>query len=62
MTYKVHLPPEAEDDLVHLYRDIAFRASSRTAQQYLDRIRLFLSGLSHFPEHGTVRDEVEPGF
>jgi plasmid stabilization system protein ParE len=61
MIYKVHLLPEAEDDLVLLYRYIAFHASPRTARQYLDRIRSFLAGLAHFPERGTVRDEVEPG-
>lgn len=61
MIYSVHLLPEAEDDLVHLYRYIARHASPIIARHYINRIRLFLAGLSHFPERGTVRDEIEPG-
>lgn len=61
MIYRLHLLPEAEDDIVHLYRYIAYYSSPRTAQQYIRRIRLFLDGLSHFPKRGTVRDEIEPG-
>jgi len=61
MTYRVHLLPEAEDDLLHLYRYIAEAATPRIARQYIDRIRVFLASFSDFPERGTVRDEIEPG-
>lgn len=61
MIYRVYLLPEAEDDLLHIYGYIAETASPRVAQQYLDRIRRFLAGFSHFPERGTIRDEIEPG-
>lgn len=61
MIYRVHLLPEAEDDLLHVYRYIAEAASPRIAQKYIDRIRLFLANFSRFPERGAVRDEIEPG-
>jgi toxin ParE1/3/4 len=60
MIYRVHLLPEAEDDLFHLYRYIAHHASPHIARQYMSRIRRFIEGFSLFPERGTVRDELEP--
>lgn len=61
MIYKVHLLPEAEDDLFQLYHYIARQSSDAVAQGYIDRIHAYLNGFSQFPERGTVRDELRKG-
>ncbi|CAN7656247.1 type II toxin-antitoxin system RelE/ParE family toxin [Rhizobium sp. LjRoot254] len=61
MMYKVRLLPEAEDDLLQIYRYIARRSSHTVAQGYVDRIQTYLNGFTQFPERGTVRDELRNG-
>jgi len=58
----VRLTPEAQNDLVSIYDYIIeVSGSSVVADRYLDRIGNFLSGLSVFPERGTLRDDVRDG-
>lgn len=58
----VRLAPEAQDDLAGIYDYIVeVSGSSVVADRYLDRLGNFLSGLSVFPERGTLRDDVRDG-
>ncbi|KQR33660.1 plasmid stabilization protein [Rhizobium sp. Leaf155] len=60
--HMVRLTPEAQNDLVSIYDYIVdVSGPSRVADRYLDRIGKFLSGLSVFPERGTLRDDVRDG-
>lgn len=58
----VRLAPEAQNDLLGIYDYIVeVSGSSVVAGRYLDRIGNFLSGLSVFPERGTLRGDVRDG-
>lgn len=61
MSYRVVFAPEAEDQLVALYRYIAEAASPEVAADYTDRIVDFCESLCTFPERGNLRDDVRPG-
>ena len=51
----------AEEDLFELYEDIAARAGSVTAGDYVDRIEAACLALQTFPLRGTRRDDILPG-
>lgn len=58
---RVALAPEAGDDLIELYDWIAGRASPQVAMAYLERVKVFLDGLSLGSERGHLRSDVRPG-
>ena len=61
MPYTVVFTPEAESQLVELYRYIAQAASPAVAQRYLDAIVTYCEGLRSFPYRSTRRDDIRPG-
>lgn len=61
MTRRVVFSPEAEDQLVALYRYIADAASPEIAARYTEAIVSYCEGLRTFPHRGTQRDDIRPG-
>lgn len=61
MNYRVEFSPEAEEQLVALFRYIAKAASPDTAARYTEAIVSYCESLSTFPHRGTMRDDVRPG-
>lgn len=61
MTRRLLYAPEAEAQLVHLYRYIAGEASPAIAQGFTDAIVDHCESLRHFPNRGTPRDDLRPG-
>jgi plasmid stabilization system protein ParE len=61
MTATVVFTPEAEEQLVALYRAIATAASPTIAARYTDAIVTYCEGLTTFPLRGVSRDDIRPG-
>lgn len=61
MNYRVVFTPEAEEQLVALYRYIAEAASPGSAARYTEAIVSYCESLRTFPHRGTMRDDVRPG-
>jgi plasmid stabilization system protein ParE len=61
MSYRVVFSPEAEEQLVALYRYIAAAASPDIAARYTGAIVSYCESLQTFPHRGTMRDDVRPG-
>ncbi len=61
MAYTVVFSPEAQDQLVALYRYIAAAASPEIAERYTSAIVAYCEGLRTFPLRGTRRDDLRPG-
>ncbi|MBK5938301.1 type II toxin-antitoxin system RelE/ParE family toxin [Halochromatium roseum] len=61
MSHRVVFSPEAEDQLVALYRYIADAASPEIAARYTEAIVSYCEGLRTFPHRGTQRDDIRPG-
>jgi plasmid stabilization system protein ParE len=61
MIYKVRLLSEAEDDLFELHRYISRKSSAAIAENYVARIKAFLTGFDQFPHRGTVREDKRRG-
>ena len=61
MSYSVVFTPEAEAQLVRLYRYIAEKASPKTAATYTSAIVDYCGTMSSFPNRGTPREDVRPG-
>lgn len=61
MVFRVTYAPEAEAQLVALYRYIAREASSDIAKRYTDAIVERCEKLDSFPRRGTPRDDIRPG-
>jgi toxin ParE1/3/4 len=59
--YRVVFAPEAEDQLVALYRYIADEVSHEIALRYTTAIVEFCQGFSTFPHRGTLRNDIRPG-
>lgn len=59
--FRVVFAPEAEDQLVSLYRYIAAAASPGVASRYVGAIVAYCESLGTFPLRGTRRDDVRPG-
>lgn len=60
--YAVCLSPEAEADIVEIYRYISDTSmSSLLARQYVDRLMSYLETFDLFPERGTLRSDVRQG-
>ena len=61
MTLSVVFTPEAEEQLVELYRYVAAAGSPETTARYTDSIVTFCEGLATFPHRGRARDDIRPG-
>ncbi len=53
--------PEARNDLLELYGDIADTAGAAVAMSYLQRLERYCHGLSHASMRGRSRDDIRPG-
>jgi toxin ParE1/3/4 len=58
---KVIFRPQAEADLLALYRYIAEASGLGIASGYIDRIEIACMSLATFPNRGTKRDDLTPG-
>ena len=61
MQYNVIFTPEAQEQLLSLYRYIAAAASPEIAERYTSSIVAYCESLQDFPLRGTRRDDVRPG-
>jgi toxin ParE1/3/4 len=61
MSHRVVFSPQAQEQLVELYRYIADAASPATAARYTEAIVSYCESLHKFPLRGTMRDDVRPG-
>lgn len=61
MQYTVIFTPEAQEQLLSLYRYIAAAASPEIAERYTSSIVAYCESLRDFPLRGTRRDDVRPG-
>jgi toxin ParE1/3/4 len=61
MTYVVIFSPEAQEQLLSLYRYVAVAASPEIAERYTNSIVAYCESLKDFPLRGTRRDDVRPG-
>ena len=59
--YTVVFTPEAQSQLVALYRYIAAAASPALAARYTDAVVAYCEGLRTFPHRGIMRDDIRPG-
>lgn len=53
--------PEANQQLLSLFRYLAERASPAVAGRFTDAIVDYCEGLRHHPRRGTKRDDIRPG-
>jgi toxin ParE1/3/4 len=58
---KVLFRPQAEADLLSLYRYIVEASGLAIAGNYIDRIEVACMSLATFPNRGIKRDELAPG-
>ncbi len=61
MKHRVVFSPEAEEQLVALYRYIAAAASPGIAERYVYAIVSYCETLDTFPLRGAKRDDIRPG-
>lgn len=61
MPHRVLFAPEAEAQLLALFRYIAAEASADVATRFTDAIVEQCEALDVFPERGTPRDDLRPG-
>lgn len=61
MSRRVVFAPEAEDQLVDLYRYLARNATPEIAADYTDAIVTYCEQLVVFPHRGTAWDDIRPG-
>jgi len=61
MSHRVVFAPEAEAQLVALYRYIRQAASADIAEHFTTAIINHCEGLETFPNRGTPRDDIRPG-
>lgn len=61
MTYRVIFTPEAEEQLVSIFRYIAQVASPTIAERYTNAIVTYCQGLVTFPERSALHNAIRPG-
>lgn len=61
MVYTVVFTPEAEVQLVAIYRYIAAAASPQIAERYTSAIVSYCEGLTTFPDRSALREDIRPG-
>ena len=59
--YRIIVSPEADAQLIALYRYIAVEASPRTAERFVDAILDQCEKLSRFPDRGAPRGDLRRG-
>jgi toxin ParE1/3/4 len=59
--YRVIFAPEAEGQVLEIYRYIANAASPETAARFTDAIITHCQSLAEFPLRAVSRDDVRPG-
>ena len=59
--YRIVVSPEADAQLIALYRYIAVEASPRAAERFVGAILDQCETLSQFPERGAPREDLRPG-
>jgi toxin ParE1/3/4 len=60
--YQVVLTPRAERQVADLYAYISDHSGAARADQFVGGILESCASLSTFPERGTKRDDIRPGF
>jgi plasmid stabilization system protein ParE len=62
MRYRVVFAPEAEEQLLALYRFISkVSANPEIARRYTEAIVDYCESMSEVPHRGTRRDDIRPG-
>lgn len=61
MAYAVVFTPEAEAQLIEIYRYISEAASPEIAARFTDAIVTYCESLQNFPRRGVRRDDIRPG-
>jgi toxin ParE1/3/4 len=61
MAHTAVFTPEAEEQLVALYRYIAEAGSPDIAERYTSAIVTYCETLETFPHRGVLRDDIRPG-
>jgi toxin ParE1/3/4 len=61
MPYSLVFTPQAQEQLLELYRYIAEAASPDIAARYTDAIIRYCESLQEFPMRGTCRDDIRLG-
>jgi toxin ParE1/3/4 len=61
MRYTLVFTPEAQEQLLALYRYISSAASPNIAARYTDGIVSYCESLQAFPMRGTCRDDIRAG-
>ena len=59
--HRVVFAPEAERQLVALYKQLAAAASTEVADVYVNAIVDSCESLRTFPIRGTLREDIRPG-
>lgn len=60
--YELGFRPQAEADLLELYRYIAEESGRVVAGAYIERIEAACMALESFPDRGMRLDDIRPGF
>lgn len=61
MTRRIVFAPEANDQLLAIYRHIAREASPDAAERFTGDIVDYCAAFETFPERGARRDDLRPG-
>jgi toxin ParE1/3/4 len=61
MPYSVVFTPEAEEQLIALYRYFEAEAAAAIAQSYTSAIVDYCEALGDFPYRAVSRDDIRPG-
>ncbi len=61
MRYRVIFSPEADAQLVGIYRHIAGQASPAIAERFTTAIVDYCEAFDTFPHRGAKRDDLRPG-
>ena len=61
MRFQIRVTPDAETDLEGIRAYIGEKASTVVAEGYLSRMLAFIGRLEHFPERGSLRNDIMPG-
>ena len=61
MLYRVVFAPEAQTQLLELYRHIEVAASPMIAERYTHAIITYCESFEQFPLRGTRRDDIRKG-
>jgi toxin ParE1/3/4 len=61
MKFRVHLARHAINDLAEIHAYLLPLAGAITARRYVEDIRAYCDQFAHFPERGTLRDDLRKG-